>query len=106
MNLDVNFVNNRRMRIGDYQVAARCFEDVIERYREHAFAHYFLARAYEKIGGNEYKVRENMRLYNAIIATNGTWKSHADHFGLTGHPHRADPALADGVPADAKLMSA
>ena len=61
INLDVNFVNNRRMRIGEYRVAARCFEDVIERYREHAFAHYFLAKAYEKIGGNEDEGRSQSR---------------------------------------------
>jgi anaerobic magnesium-protoporphyrin IX monomethyl ester cyclase len=104
MNLDVNFINNRRMRIGDYQVAARCFEDVIERYREHAFAHYFLAKAYEKIGGNDQKVQDNMRLYDAIIAKNDTWRSHADHFGLIGHLRLAAPAIAG--PADAELMSA
>src|SRR6185312_15033479 len=89
MNLDVNFVNNRRMRIGEYQVAARCFEDVIERYRDHAFAHYFLARAYEKIGGNEAKVAENMARYNAILASHADWRGHADHFGLTGQQHFA-----------------
>jgi anaerobic magnesium-protoporphyrin IX monomethyl ester cyclase len=86
MNLDVNFVNNRRMRMGDYRVAARCFEDVIERYREHAFAHYFLAKAYEKIGGNEMKVNENLELYKSIIAKNAVWRSHADHFGLIERP--------------------
>ena len=87
MNLDVNFVNNRRMRIGEFQVAARCFEDVIDRYRDHAFAHYFLARAYDKIGGNESKVAENMARYDAILASHADWRGHAEHFGLTGQPH-------------------
>ena len=87
MNLDVNFVNNRRMRIGEFQVAARCFEDVIDRYRDHAFAHYFLAKAYEKIGGNESKVTENMARYDAILASHADWRGHAEHFGLTGQPH-------------------
>jgi radical SAM superfamily enzyme YgiQ (UPF0313 family) len=91
MNLDVNFVNNRRMRMGDFQTAARCFEDVIERYREHAFAHYFLAQAYEKIGGNESKVEENLARYEAIIANSETWRSHADYFGLTEHPRFVRP---------------
>jgi tetratricopeptide (TPR) repeat protein len=105
MNLNVNFVNNRRMRMGDYQVAARCFEDVIERYREHAFAHYFLAKAYEKIGGNEEKVTENLRLYKAIIAKNETWKSHADYFGLTGRPRFVGPANTNFPPAEPALVS-
>jgi hypothetical protein len=95
MNLDVNFVNNRRMRIGDYGVAARCFEDVIERYRDQAFAHYFLAKAYEKIGANEAKVAENMARYDAILATHEDWRGHADYFGLTGQTNFAAPAHAN-----------
>jgi tetratricopeptide (TPR) repeat protein len=99
MNLDVNFVNNRRMRMGDYKVAARCFEDVIERYRDHAFAHYFLAMAYEKIGGNEMKVNENFESYKSIIAKNGVWRSHADHFGLIKRPRFVDPS-SDFLPGN------
>lgn len=105
MNLDVNFVNNRRMRAGDFRVAARCFEDVIERYREHAFAHYFLAKAYEKLGGQDDMVQENMRIYEAIVAKDETWRGHADHFGLTGLPRVEAPPtapLAAAVPALAR----
>jgi radical SAM superfamily enzyme YgiQ (UPF0313 family) len=105
MNLDVNFVNNRRMRMGDYRVAARCFEDVIERYREHAFAHYFLAKAYEKIGGNEQKVAENLERYDAIVASNDTWRNHVDYFGLTGQPHFAAAANANVPVRNAALAS-
>jgi len=106
MNLDVNFVNNRRMRAGDYRVAARCFEDVIERYREHAFAHYFLAKAYEKLGGHPDQVRENMRLYETIVAKNDTWRSHARYFGLSGLPHVESPATAPLAPAPPALAGA
>jgi radical SAM superfamily enzyme YgiQ (UPF0313 family) len=101
VNLDVNFVNNRRMRIGEYQVAARCFEDVIERYRDHAFAHYFLAKAYEKIGNKEKEARENLARYEAIILKSDTWKGHADYFGLTGRSQVAPPGRADFVPREA-----
>jgi radical SAM superfamily enzyme YgiQ (UPF0313 family) len=108
MNLDVNFVNNRRMRMGEYDVAARCFEDVIERYREHAFAHYFLAKAYEKIGGQDQKVKDNLAAYEAIIAKNETWKTHADYFGLTGQlPFLvANTNLAMTQPVELALVSA
>jgi anaerobic magnesium-protoporphyrin IX monomethyl ester cyclase len=104
MNLDVNFVNNRRMRIGDYQVAARCFEDVIERYREHAFAHYYLAKAYEKIGGNERKVKENLAAYKAIVAKDESWRSHAEYFGLIESPRSFGPSQARFVSGDAGLV--
>jgi radical SAM superfamily enzyme YgiQ (UPF0313 family) len=105
MNLDVNFVNNRRMRMGEYQVAACCFEDVIDRYREHAFAHYFLAKAYGRIGGNEKKVKENLALYNSIVTKNEIWKSHAGYFGLTEHPRFVDPANVNFSSGDAALAS-
>ncbi len=105
MNLDVNFVNNRRMRMGEYQVAARCFEDVIERYREHAFAHFFLAQAYEKIGGHEQKVKSNLAVYETIIAKNETWKRHADYFRLTGHPC-SNAHVTSNEPVELALVSA
>lgn len=105
MNLDVNFVNNRRMRMGEYAVAARCFEDVIDRYREHAFAHYFLAKAYEKIGGQDAKVSENMARYQAIVAGNETWRSHADYFGLTGQPRVTRPANMNLIAPELALVS-
>lgn len=44
MNLAVNFHNNRRMRIGDYGVAARCFEEVLSRYSGHFWAQYYLQK--------------------------------------------------------------
>jgi radical SAM superfamily enzyme YgiQ (UPF0313 family) len=105
MNLDVNFVNNRRMRQGGYSVAARCFEDVIERYREHAFAHYFLAGAYEKMGGNDEKVEENLKRYDAIVARNDTWRDHADYFGLMERPRFAGRANADFTRGEPALAS-
>jgi radical SAM superfamily enzyme YgiQ (UPF0313 family) len=42
MNLDVNFHNNRRMKIGDYKTAARCFEEVLRRYPDHEIAKHYL----------------------------------------------------------------
>jgi anaerobic magnesium-protoporphyrin IX monomethyl ester cyclase len=42
MNLDVNFHNNHRMKIGDYQTAARCFEEVLRRYPKHEWAKNYL----------------------------------------------------------------
>ena len=106
MNLDVNFVNNRRMRVGDYAVAARCFEDVIERYKEQAFAHYYLAKAYAMIGGHEAKVAANMERYRAIVASSDSWKEHAAHFGLSDTPHVVAPATAPPLATEAQRISA
>jgi len=49
MNLDINFHNNRRMRIGDYKTAKRCFEEVIKRYSGHEVAKHYLRICEEKI---------------------------------------------------------
>jgi len=49
MNLDLNFHNNRRMKVGDYGVAARCFEEVLRRYPGHEWAAFYLQKCKEKI---------------------------------------------------------
>ena len=49
MNIDVNFHHNRRMRIGDYPVAARCFEEVLRRYPGHEWAKMYLQKCKEKM---------------------------------------------------------
>ena len=72
-------------------MAARCFEDVIERYKQHAFAHYFLAKAYTMMGGHEARVQANMDAYRAIVANSDTWKEHAAYFGLDDMPHVMAP---------------
>ena len=58
MNLDVNFVHNRRMQIGDYKTAAGSFEEVVERYGKHAFGHYFLAEAYKALAASSALIRK------------------------------------------------
>lgn len=78
MNLEANFVNNHRMKIGDYQVAANCFRDVIRRTKNHAFAYYYLAKANEAM----YHVpdRANRTEYFEIIQKDAVWKEYAQHF--------------------------
>lgn len=48
-NLDVNFHNNRRMRIGDYRTAARCFEEVLRGYPGHELAAKYLLKCREEM---------------------------------------------------------
>ncbi|HEX8988896.1 MAG TPA: radical SAM protein [Rhodocyclaceae bacterium] len=82
MNLDVNFVHNRRMRIGDYKVAANCFEEVVERYGKHAFAHYYLAEAYRALGAEAAIVEANRRQYLELVQGDPEWRSYAEEFGM------------------------
>ena len=50
MNLDLNFHNNRKMRIGDYKTAAWCFEEVLRRYSGHEWAKHYLDICKERMG--------------------------------------------------------
>lgn len=42
MNIEVNFHNNRNMKAGRYDVAARCFKEVLSRYSGHEIAKHYL----------------------------------------------------------------
>lgn len=81
MNLDVNFVNNFRIKIGDYQLAAAAFKDIIKRYPNHAFAYYYLAKALSGMGEKS-KAHQALMNYQKIINKDRTWKEYAKHFNL------------------------
>ena len=82
MNLEANFVNNYRMKIGDYSTAKRCFEEVLERHPDHPFALYFLAKAQEALGVESESVDRNFRRYEAILAADPRWQALALSFAL------------------------
>ena len=82
MNLDVNFVHNFRMKIGDYKVAANCFKDVISRYANHAFAYYYLMKAEEAMGEDAQRIRRHGEIFQAIIEKDNTWVEYFEHFAI------------------------
>jgi len=82
MNLDVNFVNNRRVRIGDFQTAIASFQEVISRHSEQPFAHYFLADALEKSGATKSLITNHRARYEEIISKDPEWASMAKKFSL------------------------
>ena len=53
LQLRVNFVENHNMRIGRYDVPVEYFKNVVNKYPEHAFGHYFLARCYAQMGQDQ-----------------------------------------------------
>lgn len=82
MNLDVNFVNNRSLRTGDYETAAKLFEEVLLRYPGHAFANYFLAEAYVGLDKPYAVIDEHRSEYNRVVSTEPMWENYAKEFGL------------------------
>lgn len=89
-NLDVNFVNNRNMRVGRYEVARDAFAELITRHPGQPFAHYYLAECQARLGGHGGASRER---YREIIAGSPTWRAAAERFrlevgdGEAGRPH-------------------
>jgi anaerobic magnesium-protoporphyrin IX monomethyl ester cyclase len=79
VNLDVNFVHNRNMRIGNLEVARRTFKELVERHPGQAFAHYFLARCDDLLMGDG---SASYRRYEQIVAESPVWREAAERFGL------------------------
>ena len=83
MNLDVNFVNNRRMRVGDYKTAIDSFEEVISRHPNQPFAHYYLAEALEKNKStDDKKINLHLNKFNDIIIKDNQWRETARKYNL------------------------
>jgi len=81
INLDVNFVNNRSMKIGDYDGAIRLFKQVTKMFYNQAFAHYYLSECYRK-QGNISESDKEMGVYKTLIKTNPEWNRWSVAFGL------------------------
>ena len=50
MQIRVNFVENYNMKIGRHDVPIHYFKNVVSKYPDHAFGHYFLSKCYREMG--------------------------------------------------------
>lgn len=82
MNLSVNFVNNFNMSQEEYKEAAISFQNVVQKYPDHAFAHYFLSKVYEHMNLNNELVRKHMIAFTNSVKNNKMWKRYANIFKL------------------------
>lgn len=87
MNLDVNFVNNYRMKNGEYRIAANAFEDVIKRYPDHAFAYYYLSKALSALNEDR-EAQLAMEHFYEIVRTDKAWRGYTEYFNLLGELYR------------------
>jgi anaerobic magnesium-protoporphyrin IX monomethyl ester cyclase len=83
MNLTVNFVNNFNMKIGNYQTAIRYFKNVCEKYPDHAFAHYFLNKAYIESGADEQDAIRHHKLFSQIVDKDPWWRRQSEKYGIS-----------------------
>jgi len=81
MNLEINFVENVDYRLGEYKKALMGFENAIKAKSDHAFAHYYAGKCYQKLGDAE-KAQKHLNAAKKIIAEQPFWKEYADVFNV------------------------
>lgn len=82
MNLDVNFVNNFNYSQGYYYKTIEYLKPIAQRYPSHAFAHYYLSKAYIMSGEYTNKSEEHLNRFYKIINESDIWSKYAKHFKL------------------------
>jgi radical SAM superfamily enzyme YgiQ (UPF0313 family) len=80
MNLEANFVRNHNLTIGDYNKSSLYFQNIVQTYPEHAFAHYYLAKSYEGLKKNDEIINHHRSKFIELINTNSTWRKYAKIF--------------------------
>ena len=71
------------MSQGAYEKTAIYFSNVAQKYPEHAFAHYFLSQAYERMNYDNELVRRHMSAFERSVENNENWKKYASLFKLS-----------------------
>ena len=99
MQIRVNFVENHNMKIGRYDVPMDYLKNVVTKYPDHAFGHYFLSQCYERTG-NERLADEHLGSFRAICERDPWWRDMAEKYAIerpahpgTGSARSLEPAL-------------
>jgi len=92
MNLELNFVHNTDVRLGEYETALKAFNNVIRLRPDHAFAHYFAAQCYQGMGDHQ-NYEESMQAYYQH-STTPFWRKYVEYFQL---PVEDDAAVTVGA---------
>ncbi|MFH0926492.1 MAG: radical SAM protein [bacterium] len=81
LNLEINFVENSDIRLGNYKKALERFKNTIMVKEDHAFAYYFAAKCYKMLGiSNEYQIYK--KRYQEIVENSVFWQNYANQFNL------------------------
>lgn len=82
MNLEANFVRNHNLATGEYKKASSYFQNIARTYPDHAFAHYYLAKALDGLGENGETITRHRDKFEELIHTNSMWAKYANFFNL------------------------
>jgi radical SAM superfamily enzyme YgiQ (UPF0313 family) len=81
MQIRVNFVENHNMKIGRYDVPMDYLKNVVTKYPDHAFGHYFLSKCYRETG-KESLAEEHLGRFLDICERDAWWGSMAEKYGV------------------------
>ena len=81
LNLELNFVLNGDMRLGNYAKALANFENAIRVRSDHAFAYYYASTCCCYLG-DDVKERLYFRKYLKIIRESTFWRNYAREYYL------------------------
>ena len=82
LNLELNFVENSDIRLGDYRTALKGFENAIRAKDDHVFAYYYAAKCYEKLGNLE-KACEYENNVKTVIKEKPFWRQYIGMFNIS-----------------------
>ncbi|MFN3657013.1 MAG: radical SAM protein [Pseudolabrys sp.] len=81
MQIRVNFVENHNMKIGRYDVPVHYLKNVVAKYPEHAFGHYYLAQCY-RATGEMARADEHLAAFLGICTRDAWWRGMAEKYGV------------------------
>lgn len=81
LNLELNFVENSDMKLGNYEVALKEFENVIKIKSDHAFALYYAAKCCGELGLH-LSYSAYMEKYLEVERTSSFWGWYIDQYNL------------------------
>ncbi|MDP2827503.1 MAG: radical SAM protein [Sulfuricellaceae bacterium] len=81
MNIELNFVHNSNMRLGNYRLALECFEKVLKVKSDHAIAYYYAACCLEHLGDHDMS-RQYFERAMECANSDLFWKEYIDMFQI------------------------
>jgi tetratricopeptide (TPR) repeat protein len=100
MQLRVNFIENHNMKMGRYDVPMDYLKNVVSKYPDHAFGHYFLAKCYSATEKENF-AEEHFSRFLEICDRDDWWRNMAEKYGV--HFHVA-PSVASST--DQRVLQA
>jgi radical SAM superfamily enzyme YgiQ (UPF0313 family) len=82
MNLEANFVKNYNMSVGNFHKALKYFQNIAGKYPDHAFAHYYLAKALEDLGSGLETIEYHRAKFFELVNNNKIWGKYSQYFNL------------------------